>query len=201
MRICADKLLRMHVSFSVRTEESVITHLARRTAALLAWFAVLAGVLAVASPASAATDTPRPGMSLAQIRASGINVVDLSDPGNTSIAESEKSKFPKKVYRDGSWDPQPRALEPLIAYSDFIVCDFPGSQVWTVIINPNDTQAPVDFVVESATGVGGFHARQYVSPGWNVLLTFHYPGAYRLTVGWYSQELIFGQNELVLTCP
>ena len=180
----------------------MIMRLARRTAALLVGFAVLVGVLAVASPASAATDTPRPGMSVAQYQASGINVIDLSDAGTyASMVESAKNdKFPKgKVYRNGSWDP-PRALEPLTAYTEFIACDFLGSQVWTVVINPNDVPAPFDFVVDPATGEG-LRGTEYASPGFNILMTFNRPGSYRYTVGWDDQNLTFAQDDLVLTCP
>lgn len=173
----------------------MIMRFARRTAALLAGFAIIAGALAVPSPASAATDTPRPGMP-------GVNVIDLSDAGTyASMVESAKSdKFPKgKVYRDGPWDP-PHALEPLTAYTEFIACDFIGSQVWTVVINPNDVPAPFDFVVDSPTGER-FVGAEYASPGWNIIMSFHTPGTYRFTVGWDKQNLTFAEDELVLTCP
>lgn len=174
----------------------MIMRLARRTAALLAGFAVLAGVLAVASPASAATDTPRLGVPVAQyqqILASSINVIDLSNA-------AKNDKFPKgKVYRNGSWHP-PRALEPLTAYTEFIACDFLGSQVWTVVINPNDVPAPFDFVVDPAIGEG-LSGTEYASPGFNILMTFNSPGSYRYTVGWDDQNLTFAEDDLVLTCP
>lgn len=179
----------------------MIMRLARRTAALLAGFAMFAGVLAVASPASAATSTPQPGMSVAQYQASGINVIDLSDAGNNAMVESAKNdKFPKgKVYRTESWHP-PRALEPLTAYTEFITCDFIGSQVWTVVINPNDVPAPFNFVVESATGEKSV-AAEYAPPGFNIFMTFKSPGTYRYTVGWDKQNLTFAEDDLVLTCP
>ncbi len=182
----------------------MIIRLAQRTASLLT-FAVLAGVLVVASPVSAATDTPRPGMSVAQYQqmlASNINVIDLSDAGTyASMVESAKSdKFPKgKVYQNGSWDP-PRALKPLTAYTEFIACDFLGSQVWTVVINPNDVPAPFDFAVDPATGEE-VRGTAYASPGWNILMNFNSPGSYRYTVGWDDQNLTFAQDDLVLTCP
>lgn len=183
----------------------MIMRLTRRIAALLAGLVVLAGALAVPSPASAATDAPRPGISVAQYQqtlASNINVIDLSDEGiYASMIESAKSdKFPKgKVYRDGTWDP-PRALEPLTAYTEFIACDFLGSQVWTVVINPNDVPAPFDFVVDSPTGER-FVGTEYASPGWSILMTFNRPGTYRYTVGWDAQNLTFAEDDLVLTCP
>jgi hypothetical protein len=159
---------------------------------------MLAGVLAIASPASAA-------MYVApqyQFPTSNINVIDLSDAGTyASMVELAKSdEFPKgKVYRDGSWDP-PRALEPLTAYTEFIACDFIGSQVWTVVINPNDVPAPFNFVVDSATGEGSV-GTGYASPGWNIIMSFHSPGTYHFTVGWDKQNLTFADDDLVLTCP
>lgn len=164
----------------------MIMRLARRTAALLVGFAVLVGVLAVASPASAAS----------------INVIDLSDAGTyaSTVESAKKDKFPKgKVYRTESWHP-PRALEPLTAYTEFIACDFIGSQVWTVVINPNDVPAPFDFVVDPATGEE-VRGTEYASPGFNIFMTFNSPGTYRYTVGWDKQNLTFAEDDLVLTCP
>lgn len=177
----------------------MIMRLIRRTTALLAGFAMLVGVLAVASPVSAAPVRPWPVQY--QMPASSINVIDLSDAGTyASMVESAKSdNFPKgKVYRDESWDP-PRALEPLTAYTEFIACDFIGSQVWTVIINPNDVPAPFNLVVDSATGESV--ETGYASPGWNIIMSFHSPGTYRFTVGWDKQNLTFAEDDLVLTCP
>lgn len=165
--------------------------------------AVAAGILAVASPANA-VDTPRPSIAeLQQLMASGsVNVIDLTGAATIASMVEAKSgdKFPKgKVYRTGLWQP-PHALEPLSGFTEFIVCDTLGSQVWTIVQNPNDVPAPLDFAVSSATWEG-YGGTEYASPGWNIIITIMDPDTYDYTVGWYDQRLVFARNELTVTCP